>query len=282
MVITRNSKYISKQQPATKWQAEQLPYPRDANYEGAMAGLFDLKAAAEAIIGKLSAGDTFMYLFRRFGYPRFGWDGYKKLVRYNITTPMAGVILIAEPNVTGASTFGYMLRYDINQQCEKEEQKPYEGWKEQFEAWALKEHDIEIIRLFEQDNDKLNRMWQKWGADKEDSDFTSEKDAHNAFFTYQEAIRVKYVDMYKEIATFPETTPIEDRSDDSIMKQCHIALCDAIRDLLRPVYVRDVLIDITGKLSWEEPDEHVMSAVDYALESGCGIGNELDKDKQAV
>jgi hypothetical protein len=252
-----------------KWQAEQLPYPRDADYEGAMAGLFDLSDDAEEITGKLNAGDTFVYLFRRFGYPRFGWDGYKELVQYHITTPMEGVVLTVRPNVTGWNTFGYMLRDDIDQQCEKEERKPYEDWMEQFEAWALKEHDIEIIRLFEQDNDKLNRMWQKWGADKEDRDFASEKDATNAFFTDQEAIRVKCVDMYKEIATFPEITPLEDRPADSIMKQCHTALCDAIRDLLRPVYVRDVMITIRGERNDDE------DAVKYARGSGCGVGDIL-------
>ena len=273
---------MSEQQPATRWQAEQVPYPRDADYEGAMAGLFDLHNDAEEIVGTLNAGDTFMYLFRRFGYPRFGWDGYKELVQYHITTPMAGVVLTVRPNVTGAYTFGYLLRDDIHQQCEKEERKPYEDWTEQFEAWAVKEHDIEIIKMFEQDNDKLNRMWQKWGADKEDRDFASERDAHNAFFTDQEAIRVKYAEMYKEIAAFPEILPPKDRPADSIMKQVHTALCAAIRDLLRPAYVRDVMIDITGELSWDESDEHVMSAVECAVEcavgSGCGVGDKLDKN----
>lgn len=272
---------MNKQQPPARWQAEQLPYPRDADYEGAMSGLFDLHTDAEMIVGTLNAGDTFMYLFRRFGYPRFGWDGYKELVQYHITTPMAGVVLTIRPNVTGSYTFGYMLRDDLHQQCEKEERKPYEDWTEQFEAWALKEHDIEIIRMFEQDNDKLNRMWQKWGADKEDRDFTSERDAYNAFFTDQNAIRVKYVELFKEIAAFPEVLPPKDRPADSIMQQCHTALCAAIRDMLRPVGVRDVLIAICGEVDWDEPDEHIMGAVKYAAGSGCGVGNELDKDTGA-
>ena len=253
-----------------QWQAEQLQYPRDADYQGAKAGLFNPDEVAEKIIGKLEPGNTFIYLFRRFGYPRFGWDGLKKLTQYHITTPMAGVLLTVEPDVTGGGTFGYMLREDINQQCEAEERKPYEEWTEQFEAWALKEHGIEIIKMFEQDNDKLNRMWKKWGKDKEDSEFTGEKDAHNAFFTDQESIRIMYVGLYKEIASFPEITPIEDRQDESIMKQCHVAMCDAIKDLLRPVYVRDVLIDINGEATWNESDEN---AVKYAAGSGGGIGD---------
>lgn len=142
----------------------------------------------------------------------------------------------------------------------------------------MKEHDIEIIRMFEQDNDKLNRVWQKWGADKEDRDFTSERDAHNAFFTDQNMIRATYAERYKKITTFPELLPLEDRPADSIMKQVHTALCAAIRDMLRPVDVRDVLIDICGELDWDEPDEHIMGTVTYADCSGCGVGNKLDKE----
>lgn len=272
---------MSELQPAARWQAEQLSYPRDADYEGAMAGLFDLHHDAEEIVGILNAGDTFMYLFQRFGYPRFGWDGYKELVQYHITTPMAGVVLTVRPNVTGGGTFGYTLRDDIHQQCEKEERKPYEDWTEQFEAWALKEHDIEIIRMFEQDNDKLNRMWQKWGADKEDRNFTSERDAYNAFFTDQAAIRVKYTELFKEIAAFPEILPPKDRPADSIMKQVHVALCDTIRDLLRPVHVRDVMINIAGKVVWDESLNQDKDSVKYAATAGCGVGNKLDKDTGA-
>jgi hypothetical protein len=258
-----------------KWQSEQLPHPRDADYYGAKAGLFDLNEYIQGDFGgDPPAGIAFMYLFRRFGYPRFGWDGHKKLTQYHITTPMAGVVLTVEPNVTGGGTFGYMLREDINQKCEAEERKPYENWTEQFEAWVLEVHGIEIIRMFEQNNDKLNRMWNVWGADKEDRDFTSERDAHNAFFIDQEAIRVKYVEMYKEITPFPKQISLEDRPDESIMKQCNVALCAAIQDLLRPVYVRDVMLNIRGFIGWNELTNDD-DAVKYAAGSGCGVGDKF-------
>lgn len=264
---------------ATRWQAEQAPYPLDADYYGESAHIFELESAAEQIVGKLDAGGVFTYLFRRFGYPRFGWDGMKHLVMYRITTPMAGVILMVEPGVTGAFTFGYILREDVATAYEAEERTPYENWMERFEAWALEEHGIEIIKMFEQDNDKLNRMWKVWGEDKEDRDFPSEKDAHNAFFTDQEAIRVKYVEIYKEIAAFPKITSLKDRPTDSTVKQCHTALCAAIRDMLRPVYVRDVMIDIRGEVRWDETLNQDEAVVMYAAGSGCGVGDRLDKDE---
>ena len=250
------------------WQAEQLQYPYDAGYAGAKIGLFDPSEYGKKIVGEPNAGATFIYLFRRFGYPRFGWDGDKTLVSYSVTTPMAGVVLKVEPNVTGGGTFGYLLREDIDQACEAEERKPYEDWIVQFEAWTMKEYGIEVVRLFDQDNDKLNRMWKVWGADKEASDYANEKDAQTAFFTDQEKIRVKYTKMYEEIAQFPDIVPIDRRPDDSIMKQCQNALRAAIKDMLRPVYVRDVMIDINGEIIWERN----MAVVKCAEVTGCGVG----------
>ena len=259
-----------------RWKAAQMPYPPDADYEGAKSGLFDPSTDAEKLIGTPNAGDTFIYLFRRFGYPRFGWDGLKHLIQYQITTPMEGVLLIVEPAAAGGGTFGYMLREDINQACVEEERKPYEDWTERFEAWAMKEHGIEIIRMFDPDNDKLNRMWQVWGADKQDRDFASESDAYNAFFADQEAIRVKCVKAYSEIVPFPKPLPLEDRIDESIMKQVHTALCAAIMDLQRPVYVRDVMLNISGFVGWNATTNDD-DAVKYAPGSGSGVGDRLEE-----
>jgi len=231
-----------------KWQAEQL-IERDADYHGAKGGIFDINEDAEKIIGELNVGNTFIYLFRRFGYPRFGWDGGKQLVQYHITTPMAGVLLTVEPDVTGAGTFGYMLRKDIDIACEEELRKPYTDWMERFEAWALKEYGVEITKMFERDNSKLDRVWKVWGADKQNREFASDKEACKTFFVDQEDIRVKCAKMYKRIEPLQEQILIEDRPDDSVLKQCHTALCMTVADMLRPVYMRDVLIDIRGKKS---------------------------------
>lgn len=255
------------------WQAEQQAFPRDADYHVAKGGLFDLTEAVQEILGdEPQLGAVFMYLFRRFGYPKFGWDADKQLVQYFITTPMDGVMLVVEPDVTGGGTFRYSLRKDINQACEVEDRTPYEGWINRFETWAKKEHGIEIIWLFDQDNDKLNRMWQVWVADKQERDFASETDAHNAFFDDQDIIKRKYLEMYREVGD-PFVLPplVKDRSDDSIMKQVNTALCAAIKDLLRPVYVRDMIISIKGVVSWSE-------MVECAATSGCGVGDKLDKD----
>jgi len=259
-----------------EWQAEQLPYPRDADYHGAKGGIFDPDEDAEKIIGKLNAGDTFIYLFRRFGYPRFGWDGLKHLTVYHITTPMPGVLLTVEPDVTGDGTFGYMLREDIDQACMEEEQKPYRDWYRQCEAWVLEKKGIEIIQTFEQDNNKLQRVWKAWAAAHAANDFKDQKEAETAFYEEQATLQIEYTDRYASIHPRPRMPSIENRPDDSIIKQCHTALCDTIRDLLRPVHVRDVMISIKGKVVWDEVLNQDRDAVKCATGSGCGVGDKME------
>lgn len=246
----------------------------DGKYTGAMSGIFDLKKPAKQILEINDAGSVFIYLFRRFGYPRFGWDDQKTLVKYYLSTSMDGVILVVEPDVTGAGTFGYMLREDLDRKCIDEENAPFEEWHARFEEWALQKHGIEIIKIFEQDDDKLTRVWKKWGTDKKDEDFVDEKDAHQQFFKEQENIRVKYSSMYKEINPFPKRILYQELNNNSIIKQCYSALCDAIEDLKKPVFVRDVLINISGEIKKHSDDD----VIEYSNMAGIGVGDKLDRD----
>lgn len=54
-------------------------------------------------------GDQFAYLFRRFGYPAWGWDNCKSLVNYILTTPDADVILWCKPSHYLRHSFGFGL-----------------------------------------------------------------------------------------------------------------------------------------------------------------------------
>lgn len=54
-----------------------------------------------------TTGAQFAYLFRRFGYPISGWDDYKELVSYFLTTPEPDVILWCKPSSHLRYSFGY-------------------------------------------------------------------------------------------------------------------------------------------------------------------------------
>src|SRR5208337_4881861 len=46
---------------------------------------------------EMDYGTLFSYLFRRFGYPNQGWDDYKQLAKYILTTPLPDMVLMIVP-----------------------------------------------------------------------------------------------------------------------------------------------------------------------------------------
>lgn len=246
----------------------------DGDYTGEMAGIFDLDDPAKQIIGEPNPSDVFAYMFRRFGYPRFGWDDYKTLVQYYITTEMDGVVLMVRPAFAGGGTFGYLLRKDIDQACVEEDRKPYQEQYERFEAWAIETKGIETMHEFyEPDLEKLNRVWQAWTKTHEPNDFKTQEDAEIVFFAEQANITNDLLEEYSKIEQQIKRISIEDQLDDSIMKQCHNALCAAIKDILQPVHVRDATINICGKVCGD------VECVEYSLMAGIGVGDKLDEVK---
>lgn len=63
---------------------------------------------------------------------------------------------------------------------------------------------------------------------------------------------------------------LDDRPDNSIMKQCHNALCDALEDLLQLVHVRDAAINVCGKVRGD------VDCVEYSAMAGRGVGSQFD------
>lgn len=56
------------------------------------------------------SGEMTMYLFRRFGYPRYGWDSHKDVISYFLTTPDPDVMLWCKPSSGLWLSFGFGLR----------------------------------------------------------------------------------------------------------------------------------------------------------------------------
>ena len=56
-------------------------------------------------------GELFAYCFRRFGYPNIGWDGYKQLASYVLSTPHPDLFLSITPYVgdTSVITFQFLV-----------------------------------------------------------------------------------------------------------------------------------------------------------------------------
>lgn len=248
----------------------------DGDYEGAMGGIFWPGDDAKDILGETNYGEIFAYLFRRFGYPRFGWDDYKELVTYHLTTPMEGVALTVRPSLSTELSFGYMLRKDLDRKCIEEESKPFRDWTNKMHAWTKQEHKVEFCELLEQDKEKLERVWTKWLEEKHpEIKWTTQEltdKIESEFFADQRQIEDKYAKLYEEIEPRPKSIEIDDLPDTSIIKKCRKALCTAIEDLLTPVNVRDSLINIKGWVEDSEWDD----CAKYSKMAGYGVGDKMD------
>ena len=136
----------------------------EAKYKGASTGFFNPGAEAYRILGELNYGNVFAYLFRRFGYPCYGWDDYKELTIYYLTTSMDGVVLSIKPSVSTATSFGYMLRHDVHAKCKFESFKPLVYWTKKFKKWvAIKYRIIAFdgfyVNCSKKEIDRAARVW---------------------------------------------------------------------------------------------------------------------------
>lgn len=87
------------------------------------SGVYAPYEAAAQVFGdekRDTSGAMFAYLFRRFGYPIYGWDGYKSLVSYLLTTPDPDVLLWCKPTHGMQHSFGFGLSRALEQQSQRE------------------------------------------------------------------------------------------------------------------------------------------------------------------
>lgn len=69
---------------------------------------------AETVFKSWDYGHAFAYLWRRFGPPHDGWDGYKELAGYWLTTGTKGVLLYVSPKTSASVSFGYAVTKQLS------------------------------------------------------------------------------------------------------------------------------------------------------------------------
>ena len=88
------------------------------------------KEDIQGIIPNYDYGHAFTYLWRRFGPPTYGSDGYKELVSYVLTTKMEGVYLTCDCYLTSYIAFGIGLTREIYEKISPDCMKRREEWTE--------------------------------------------------------------------------------------------------------------------------------------------------------
>lgn len=204
---------------------------------------------------------SFAYLFRRFGYPNVGWDSYKNLVCYLLTTPLPNLFLRITPYVGGDVNIGFQF--------------------------IATETDRNAIRLWE-DADRITWEQQRydwteaqglpdWMPDWiEKCNVATQRDYGIGVKTWRDSIHFAHmyldygdkaavvgfkdvVDFLKFMDTFPGPKPdicrrkadVQTWDENDPLKPLAVAAITTMKDLARPVRVRDCQINAYGSIDGE-------------------------------
>ena len=207
------------------WQAEQVARCK-GKWAGASAdGLMSGHALAVSALGKRAAGRdsglrAFAYCWRRFGPPWHGSDPHKDLCSYCLTTPNPGVMLRVYPS---GSPIAYGVGYMARRHFTTDHEEPLLCWHEKHEKWWLAQ------------DPERQAMEPEARAEAYFEDMV-DRDVHaSAVAAIGQCPRLPLPRSWRRLRG-----PIH---------EVNAALFAALRDLLRPVWVRDVPINILGRVS---------------------------------
>lgn len=212
----------------------------------------DLAREAWGDSAELSPLPSFAYLWRRFGPPWRGSDEYKDIAAYTITTADPGVLLWF---TVSASNLYLCIGGLWTHEIEEAIRKPQADWEHAFLSWWI---DTEHPEIKEWEDTEPNRetvaslYWDdRWNA------------RERGLLDRAEPV----------IGKIPPRPSNENwRSDSGPIGRVNKAIFDALIELTRPVFARDIPINIFGKTgNHESPAEHSKYA-------GFGVDKEaMDK-----
>lgn len=172
---------------------------------------------------------AFAYLWRRFGPPRFGSDPRKELCRYIIGTPDPRVFLEIGPK---AMDLTYSVGYIAKQEVLIAIGEPRRRW---FERMA------------------------EWGSHHGHANYT-------ALCKSKDAFKAAIAEL-GDIPIIPEHS--QRLKAEGPLGEFTRALFAAAKEMLRPVYVRDVSINILGRV--DDDDPFVGAGCEESRYAGLGI-----------
>lgn len=209
-----------------------------------------------AIVGeRVDYGRLFSYLFRRFGYPNLGWDNYKDLACYLLTTPHDDMFLRIIPSVGDWTVlhFDFLVPSEVVHMIHRHDRAPLLAWRKRaLDAYvsthALPDWMDEWIALAKAQFDTSAETWRD----------TFPYMAFYVNFSRDEQGRL-IGEFYKEVTEGYSAVEAEpeliDRDpdwrtwpDDDPLKPYFDAASIALKDLYRPVRVRDSQINAFGRV----------------------------------
>lgn len=234
----------------------------DFHATGAEHNIFDPPDPVLSTLGStLNYGSLFAYCFRRFGYPNMGWDDYKDLVRYLLTTPSADLVLQILPWVGDKNYFHirFLTKGEVWAAAHLWQRADVDAWSDK--AFDLVEKDglpdwmPEYVEKAVKEG-FLSESWRSLAWFFEDASRKEKDDKRVCEF----GARIKAA----RAAVGPQpkwrgrgAVLAEWRDDDPLKPLAHAAI-EALKDLKTPVRVRDQAINAYGlcgdsRLTLSEP-----------------------------
>lgn len=261
------------------------------DYKGiahAASGSFvDVGQIADRIFGDdFSYGNLFAYMVRRFGYPTWGTDPYKKLACWYLTTSINGVYVGV--NISASSKaglhFGEAFSDEYYTALIKADNAYWNAWHEAIEKLALKDGHRIVCKYspLQEEMKKYIDEYNKWEAvhypqfKDLDTDSLPENEKNklfNEFDAYNQSLREKYAAMVDKSELPAEPYTIDENYYRTYHHPLLIDIAKAMEatiiDLLRPTYIRDVFINAKGRFECTRSCTALMNS-DEAEEYTCG------------
>lgn len=287
-----------------EWMAEQIDNDYCHKLTGAGSGTIDPSGIAKyyADMKDLSHSDIMAYCFRRFGYPIYGWDSYKKLCHWFIKTPMQDVFLSV--SATRVSPFGFMLRSGIYNQLVREPRREMAAWGDRCFDWAKKKYGVTLIGYAHWSGsakfEDVEKAFTEWITERypDDPDLNekSEKEISKIGDLFWK-VKGEECEYFERMYKINHPSPVRRSEDsyldyydrkvpeipywrnlhkDSLERNIMEALWRTIVDLKRPVSIRDWEINIEGICDpgeyskWNEGTDEV--EYDYTVPSADTSG----------
>lgn len=244
-----------------------MELPTHVSTSDTFSDSFDI---AERTLGdEVPQGALFTYLFRRFGHPNKGSDPDKELAAYLLTTTHPGMLLKVAPYAGGnpSISFTFLVPHDVRHACDDWISRDRDAHKNAFMDWIEAEGRVpdwaeDTAEAMSQGQWPIPEQATGWrrmmpgiamiahfGVQKDDPE-----DKIRAIRWHQ-SMRAEYEAMHP-------VPPLQWRNDDVAswhaedpMKPYAEAMEATLRDLQRPVWIRDSAIGIYGAIDDDDSDE---------------------------
>lgn len=237
---------------------------------------------------KIEYGKLFAYLFRRFGYPDRGWDNYKELVKYYLTTPHPDLVLRISPCVGNASaiTLEFVVEGAAFFAIEDYSRRDQTAWNQRAldfaEQQGLPIWMAELLDLF---NKKFLGVypgvpfkdWRQMAVGFFPFGGTGSRAQVIScqFYDFLKAIYAQHAGVEPYPPRYERPAMVQDWNEDDPLKPFARAAIMALEDLRTPVGVRDQSINAFGEVESGRADVDASPSAGYP--SGA-MGNSAPKE----